>query len=132
METYAARPLGAGGNVSISELFWGALVFVALFVCCLLAWKAIQWLRNRMQFNGAAAGAGDKKDNENPWDNAISRPSADYFSSVPLSSSWGGFAGMTQREQEELFSTHAPRDVRKAMRASRKAREQTQKHQNKS
>jgi hypothetical protein len=122
----------AGYNFPISTLFWGALVFVALFVCCLLAWKAIQWLRNRRTFDDAATGPGDKKDPKDPWDNAISRPSADYFSSDPLSSSWGGFAGMTEREQEELFSTHAPRKVRKAMRASRKSREQAQKQQSKS
>jgi hypothetical protein len=34
---------------------------------------------------------------------------------------------MNQREQEELFSTHAPRNVRKAMKQRRKAREQAQK-----
>ena len=35
---------------------------------------------------------------------------------------------MTQREQEELFSTYAPRKVRKAMKQRRKAREQAQKN----
>jgi hypothetical protein len=38
---------------------------------------------------------------------------------------------MNQREQEELFSTYAPRKVRKAMKQRRKAREQAQKKQNK-
>jgi hypothetical protein len=38
---------------------------------------------------------------------------------------------MTQREQEQLFSTYAPRKVRKAMKQRRKAREQAQKKHNK-
>jgi len=38
---------------------------------------------------------------------------------------------MTQREQEQPFSTYAPRKVRKAMKQRRKAREQAQKKQNK-
>jgi hypothetical protein len=36
---------------------------------------------------------------------------------------------MSEREQEEFFSTYGPRKVRKAMKARRKAREQAQKHQ---
>jgi hypothetical protein len=34
---------------------------------------------------------------------------------------------MTQREQEEFFSTYAPRKVRKAIKERRKAREAAQK-----
>jgi hypothetical protein len=37
---------------------------------------------------------------------------------------------MNQREQEEIFSTYAPRKVRKAMKKRRKAREQAQKQSN--
>jgi hypothetical protein len=36
---------------------------------------------------------------------------------------------MSQREQEELFSTYGPRKVRKEMQRRRKAREQAQKKQ---
>jgi hypothetical protein len=31
------------------------LIFLALFLSCLLAWKAIEWLRNRRKFDGAGA-----------------------------------------------------------------------------
>ena len=27
--------------------FWFVLIFTCLFVCCLFAWKAFEWLRNR-------------------------------------------------------------------------------------
>jgi hypothetical protein len=120
METYAVGPYNGGyGDIDVDTLFWGALTFVAFVVCCLLAWKAIEWIRNR--FDGVAAGAGNTKDPEDPWDKAISRPSADFFSG---DGGVGGLGGMSQREQGELFSTHAPRKVRQAMKARRKAREQ--------
>lgn len=37
------------------RFFWGALIFLALFVACFLVWKAIEWLRNRGSLNGIAA-----------------------------------------------------------------------------
>ena len=49
-----------------------------------------------------------------PWDQAISRPSEDSFVEESGGSS-GGLGSMSQREQEQLFSTYAPRKVRKAM-----------------
>ncbi len=33
-------------EAEISDIFWGFLIFLALFVCCLLAWKVIDRLRN--------------------------------------------------------------------------------------
>jgi hypothetical protein len=123
MEKYAVRPSnGQYGEFDISTLFWGALIVVALSVACLLASKAIGWLRNRRKFDGVAEEEGRTKDPEEPWDQAISRPSADYFGD-----GGSGLGGMNKREQEEIFSTHAPRKVRKAMRARRQAREQAQK-----
>ncbi len=67
-----------------------------------------------------------------PSENAISRPPADHYGfSGYYGDELGGLGSMTQREQEELFSTYAPRKVRKAMKQRRKAREQAQKKQNK-
>jgi hypothetical protein len=107
----------------ISTLFWGAAILVALFVCCLLTWKAIEWLRNRRTSDDGAEQR-PSKDLEDPWDHAISRPPADYNygDASDGSGGFGGLGGMNQREQEELFSTYAPRKVRKAMRERRKAR----------
>ncbi|MDT5362215.1 MAG: hypothetical protein QOC69_3977 [Mycobacterium sp.] len=125
MDTYAAKYYPVHEHeFEISTLFWGALIFLALFVSCFLAWKAIEWLRNRRKFDGVVAEGGHTMDPEDLWDQAISRPLADHYGSE-----LGGLGGMTQREQEELFSTYAPRNVRKAMKARRKAREQAQKHQ---
>jgi hypothetical protein len=31
----------------VASFFWFALIFMCLFVCCLFAWKAKEWLRNR-------------------------------------------------------------------------------------
>lgn len=118
----------------ISTLFWGALVFLALFVSCLLVWKAIERLRNNLRkFDGAPADEGHPKDPKDPWDQAISRPPADHNWVEGLGGGdLGGLGSMSQREQEDLFSTYAPRRVRKEMQRRRTAREQAQKHQNKS
>jgi len=123
MGTYVAATYPSDYEYPISTLFWGALIFLALFVSCFLAWKAIEWVRNRRNSDGVVVDGGNPED---PWDKAISRPTADYFTDE-----WGGLGSMSQREQEELFSIYAPRKVRKAMRARRKAREQAQKKQNK-
>lgn len=48
----------------VSPLLWGALIFLALFVSCFLAWKAIEWLRYRKKFDGGAAEAGRMKERE--------------------------------------------------------------------
>jgi hypothetical protein len=120
MEKYAVRPYnGRYDEFDIATLFWGAFIVVAL-LACLLASKAIGWLRNRRKFHGVAAGEGRTHDPKEPWDRAISRPPEDYFGD-------GGLGGMNEREQEEIFSTCAARKVRKAMRERRRAREQAQK-----
>jgi hypothetical protein len=123
MERYAAQ-YPPGDEYEISTLLWGALVFLALFASCFLAWRAIEWLRNRTTSDGGAVGEGRTEDPEQPWDQAISRPSGDYFY---YGDECGGLGGMNKREQEEIFSTYAPRKVRKAMRERRRAREQAQK-----
>jgi hypothetical protein len=110
-------------EIDISTLVWGAASLVALFVSCLLAWNAIEWLRNRRTSDGGVEHR-PSKDLEDPWDHAISRPSGDYNygDASDGSGGFGGLGSMNQREQEELFSTYAPRKVRKAMRERRKAR----------
>ena len=67
MAMYAVRPYnGPYGDFEISTLFWGALIFLALFVSCFLAWKAIDRLRNRRQFDGSALEGGHARHPENP------------------------------------------------------------------
>ena len=110
------------------------MIVIALFVSCLLAWKAIGWVRNRRKSDGVVVEVHlqDPEEPRDPWENAISRPPADYYGfSGYYGDELGGLGSMTQREQEELFSTYAPRKVRKAMKQRRKAREQAQKKQNK-
>ena len=120
----------------ISTFFWGALIFVALIAFCFLAGAALRWLRNRRRLDGEAVDEGHPKTPKDPWDQAISRPSADYYSGPGLGGGvehdLGGLGSMSQREEDDLFSTYAPRRVRKEMQRRRKAREQAQKHQNKS
>jgi hypothetical protein len=119
MEKFAVRPYnGAYSEFEISALFWGALIAIALVAVFLVAWKAIGWLRDRKEFHGVTT-----PDPEGPWGRAISRPSDDYFyGGLEV----GGLAGMNKREQEEIFSTYAPREVRKAMRERKRARELAQ------
>jgi len=127
MGTYVAARYYPGYEFEISTLFWGALILVALVVACLFAWKAIQWLLNRRKFDGAADEGEHPEDPKDPWAQAISRPLADHHYGDE-----GGLGGMSQREQEQLFSTYAPRKVRKEMKRRLRAREQAQKHQYKS
>ena len=45
---------------------------------------------------------------------------------------WTDMAGFSDREEEEFLLVYGPKKVRKAIKERRKAREQAQKHQNKS
>jgi hypothetical protein len=113
----------------ISTLFWGAVIFVALVVSCLLILKALAWLRHKLEkSDGAAVKVERPEAPKGSWEQAISRPEADHNHVPGLGggSDLGGFEGLTQSEQEYLFSTYAPRKVRKAMKQRRKAREQRQ------
>jgi hypothetical protein len=123
MGTYIAATYPDGYDYPISTLLWGAVIVVALFVACLVAFKAIEWVRDRRD-------SGDVTDEpRDPWEKVISRPSSDFsgFSSY-YGDELGGLAGMNQREQEELFSIYAPREIRKVMRARKKARKRRRRH----
>jgi hypothetical protein len=100
----------------------GALVFLALFMACFLAWKAVEWLRKRGKSDAVANEGGDPETPQMPW------RQADYRSSLFFRGEWSEFGGMNEREQEEFFSAHGPREVRKAMKKRRKAREQARKN----
>jgi hypothetical protein len=123
MEMYAAR-YPRGHEFPISTFFWGALIFLALFVLCLLAVKAVERLRNRGESEAVAQEDGDPEVHQMPWDNEVSRTSSDQY----FHGGWSGYGGMNEREQEEFWSTYGTGKVRKAMRKRRKAREHAQKH----
>jgi hypothetical protein len=58
MQTGAAtryRPRYYRHGFDIDTLFWGALIFLAVFVCCFLVWKAIERLHNGTKFDGGGA-----------------------------------------------------------------------------
>jgi len=110
---------------SIDTLFWGALIFLALFLSCFLAWKGIEWLRKRRKVDDAAAKGGHHKDPEDPWVHSISRGLAGHDGAALRQPPPIAGAVMNQREQEEIFS--AAREARKEMQRRRTAREQAQK-----
>src|SRR6478752_2972785 len=64
--TYVAAAYTRGYDFPISTLFWGAVIVIALFVSCLLAWKAIEWVRNRK--SDCVVVEVHLKDPEEPWD----------------------------------------------------------------
>jgi hypothetical protein len=113
--------------LSIDTLFWGALIFLALFLSCFLAWKGIEWLRKRRKVDDAAAKGGHHKDPEDPWVHSISRGLAGHDGAALGQPPPIAGAVMNQREQEEIFS--AAREARKEMQRRRTAREQAQKTQ---
>jgi hypothetical protein len=64
METYTAATYPGGLDphfFDIDVLFWGALIFLAVFVSCFFAWKAIERLRNLRKFSGVAVKPGHIK-----------------------------------------------------------------------
>ena len=108
--------------VGISTLLSGALIVLAFLMSCFLAWRAILWLRDRRNFDDGAVE--DIEDLKDPWEQAISRPAADYYWDAGLSSCGGGEGGlgsMNQREQEELLLFCGTRKQQKAIRKRRKA-----------
>jgi hypothetical protein len=86
MDWYPGKPDFSGyssdWHFSIYALLWVALIFLALFVLGFYAWHAIEWLRNRWQFDGVAVEGGHSRDPDEPWelsDDAISSPLADDY-----------------------------------------------------
>jgi hypothetical protein len=151
METYAARRYPPGYEFPISTLYWGALIFLALFVSCLLAWKAIERLRNRRKFDDVAVEGGHMKGPKAPGTPRIpgtpNRGGRKAGGQQPdwavedrafrriFEEQWRGqehtdMAGMNQREREEFLLAYGPRKVRKAIKERRKAGEQAQKPSN--
>jgi hypothetical protein len=118
MEIYSVRRChGRHCDVEISTLFWGALIFLALFVSCLLAWKAIEWLRNRREFDGGAVEGGHTKDPR------VAQTLADVWHWDHRS----GMVSMTPRETDEFPLIDRTRKQRKAIKERQRAREQAQK-----
>jgi len=109
----------------------GALIVLALLMSCFLVWRAIVWLRDRMDVDGGAVEVQTDPFNQviprDPWDQAISRPAVDYSWDVDGFDGAGGLGGMNQREQEELLLFAGTRKQRKAIK-QRRSSEQTEGH----
>jgi hypothetical protein len=126
------------------------LIFLAVFVCCFVVWKAIEWLRNRKvsapargttSVEADAGPAADARTDLSPFEAGNMRDLEDPRNPYDptFAPSWAQYAdegstmaGMNQREEEEFFLAFGTRKHRKAIKERRKAREQAQKHQNKS
>jgi hypothetical protein len=120
MITHMANPVPDGED--FTSFFWGTLVFLALFVACFALWKTVEWARHRKELRTDAV-TSQPRVTDDPWDKAVhSRPDGDVNWTAP-GAELGGLAGMTQREQEDLFSTYGPRAVRIEMKQRRRARE---------
>jgi hypothetical protein len=111
-------------DYEFDTFFWGALIFLAVFVLGFALWKAFEWLRSRIESHRGAAPT-QLETPKDSWDQAISRPAGDRIhDSLIGEGDMGGLAGMNQREQEIFFSTYAPRKVRKEMKQRLRAREE--------
>jgi hypothetical protein len=128
------------GDFDIDTLFWGALIFLALFVSCFLVWKAIEWLRNgtkpsapsRANTSAAPKAAADAGTDLSPlarrhMKDLEDHPRDPYDPSV--APSWARYgdegsamAGMNEREEEEFFLAFGTRKHRNAIKERRKAR----------
>jgi hypothetical protein len=95
------------------------LIVIALFVFCVLAWKAIEWLRNRRKSDGVAAEGEQKPCVPEGFGRALPPTFSVYGESL---SHLTDMAGFSDREEEFLL-LHGPKQVRKAIKERRKARE---------
>jgi hypothetical protein len=133
---YRPRYTGYRDGFDIDTLFWGALIFLALFLSWFLAWKAIERLRNRKtsaapsQRTTSAAAATDAVTALPPLEAGPTKaPEDPYASTFPQS--WarygdGEMGGMNEREEEEFFLAFGTRKHCKAIKERQKAREQSQ------
>ena len=119
MEMHAAND-PPGSDYAIEALFLVTLIVLAVFVSCVLAWKAIEWLRNRRKCDGVAA-EGEPK----PY--APEGFGREGFGAAVTGSHRTDMAGFSEREEEEFLLHHGPKQIRKAIKERRKAREQAQK-----
>ena len=137
MEMYAVRPHhNRHGDYDIDTLFWGALIFLAVFVCCLLVWKAIDRLHNGTKFDGGGA-VNRQRVSATPERSTaqfrpVTKPPRRQTELVDGATVEGGHvkdpedgplvdslldrAGFSEREEEEFLLTYGPRKVRKAIR----------------
>jgi len=100
------------------------LIVIALFVSCVLAWKAIEWLRNRRKADGVAAEEEQKPFAPEGFGRALPPAAPGDGSRLSHLTDMGSFSA---REEEEFLLFHGPKQVRKAIKERRKAREQAQK-----
>ncbi len=119
MEMHAAN-YPRGSDDVVAALLLVTLIVLALFVLCFLAFKAIEWLRNRRKCDGVAA-EGEQK----PY--APEGFGREGFGAAVRGSHLTDMAGFSEREEEEFLLLHGPKQVRKAIKERRKAREQPQK-----
>jgi hypothetical protein len=139
VETSAATRYDYRHAFDIDTLFWGALIFLALFLSCFLAWKAIEWLRNptktvvrpRPQPTVLTADGEHKTEPYVPE----TKPSVPQGFGRALGdgsslSHMTYMAGFSEREEEEFLLMHGPKKVRKAIEERRKAGEQAKNQSN--
>jgi hypothetical protein len=119
MEMHAAN-YPRGSDDVVAALLLVTLIVLALFVLCFLVFKAIEWLRNRRKCDGVAA-EGEQK----PY--APEGFGREGFGAAVRRSHLTDMAGFSEREEEEFLLLHGPKQVRKAIKERRKAREQPQK-----
>jgi hypothetical protein len=111
---------------------WGGLLVLALLILGLAAWKAVHWLRDKL--DAAAVG---RVDLDNAQDQEPDFAITTGFEGEWLASPIDGFssantstdmAGMNRREQEEFLLIYGSGKQRRAIKARRAARERAQKH----
>ena len=115
MELHAANDL-PGSDYAIEALFLATLIATALFVSCFLAWKAIEWLRNRRKGDGVAADGEQKPYAPQGFGRALGLAGSHLTD----------MAGFSEKEEEEFLLHHGPKEVRKSIKERRQAREQAQ------
>jgi hypothetical protein len=115
-------------DLDIDTLFWGALIFLALFLSCFLAWRAIKWLRNptklvvRPRPQPTVLTAEGEHMTEPFVPQGFGRALGDGSSLSHMT----GMAGFSEREEEDFVLIYGPRKVRKAIKERRERAQMNQ------
>jgi len=100
--------------VGILTFLSRAFLILTFLMACFLLWRAILWLRDRMNLDDGAVE--DTEDLKDPWEHAISRPAADWLGGHEPAGARGAPPVRWHREAAEghqttpegCHSTHEP------------------------
>ncbi len=131
MGTYAST-IRENGDVDPLMYLWCGLLFLALLILGLAAWKAVHWLRDKLDAVAVGRADLDNIGDQEP-DFAVTTGFEGEWLASPIDGFSGAntstdMAGMNTRESEEFLLIYGSSKQRRAIKARRAARARAQNH----